>query len=72
MVECTGEVTERLIRNISFRTKMVAIIKKDRMHRLHSGLLDHYALLFEPNSRILPTTVALIASRPGPMNLRGS
>ena len=31
-----------------------------------------YALPLEPNSRILPITVALIASRPGPINLRGS
>lgn len=31
-----------------------------------------YALFEEPNSRILPITVSLIASRPGLKNLRGS
>ena len=32
----------------------------------------HYALFEEPNSRILPITVSLIASRAGPRYLRGS
>ena len=33
---------------------------------------SNYAWLEEPNSRILPITVALIASRAGPRYLRGS